>query len=406
MKVGIDISGLAWKYRTGVQNFYYGLIEGLADELGPASPVECWLVDRSGKEGDEDLGYLGRLPLRQAAVPRILPRLNLPASSPSPLRLWNRAARKIDRVVAARRRVNRQLLDDLDVFHVWVWDAQSAPRARHVITLHDLIPILFAQFTPKGFTRATQAGLQFAKRHADCIVADSLFTKEELVRVGNLAAERIRVIYPGVRPIFRPLERTTCGAAVRAKYGIHDRPYVLSAGFLDPRKNIKGHVRAFERIAQEQEMRDLQLVLVGPESPATPQVLADIASARVRDRIHVTGYVSDDDLVALMNGAQLFAYCSVYEGFGFPVLEAMACGTPVVTSNTTSLAEISRDAAILVDPANHDEIASGMERLLTDDRLRNTMRTRGLMHVRQFTWRKCAQEYLHAYQDCCGSGAG
>jgi glycosyltransferase involved in cell wall biosynthesis len=407
MRIGIDVTRLAEKYRTGVQNYYYGLVAGLASWIEEDNPVDCWLVDRLGFGVDQDLLELGgRIKLRQAVIPHILPKFADRTSSPKPLGLWNRAARKIERMVAVQRGTVKRLLEDFDVFHVWTWDVEVAPYAKHVITFHDLIPIVFSHLTPAHFTRATQTGLQFARNHADRIIADSQFTKEELIRVAALPTEKIVVIYPGVRQVFHPLNNPDHLKGIRAKYGIYDRPYVLTVGFLDPRKNVQGHVRAFEKLGKEQEMRDLQLVMVGPESPATSQVLAEIASAKVRDRIHVTGYVPDDDLVALMNGAQVFVYCSVYEGFGFPVLEAMACGTPVVTSITTSLGEISQDAAILVDPANHEEIAIGIARLLTDDALRETMQARGLEHAKQFTWRKCAQEHLRVYQECYRSGNG
>ncbi|CAG0977930.1 Alpha-D-kanosaminyltransferase [Anaerolineae bacterium] len=284
--------------------------------------------------------------------------------------------------------------------HVWNWDARIAPHAQHVITVTDIIPILYADLFPPEFVRATKAGLNFAQQHANKIIAISQFTKQELVAKANLPAEKIAVIYPGVRAFFQPSQNSAVLGTVRQRYGIGDHPYLLSVGYLDPRKNVRGHVRAFEQVASNQIGRDLMLLLVGPESAASSQVLAQIQSAQVRDRIRVTGYVPDDDIVALMNGASAFLYCSLYEGFGIPVLEAMACGTPVVTSNTTSLGEIAGDAAECVDPENFDAIAAAIERVLTDSERRQVLCARGFNRVKEFTWARCTQEHLQVYRRC------
>ncbi len=391
MRAGIDITGLHWTYRTGVQNIYYGLIEGLLDLN--VEDVDCFLIDRSGDGSHRlPLALSGHVQMRAISALGFLPTGN------SRLTLWNRAVKSARRRMVNRQSVRDSLLGDLDVFHPWTWDAIRAPHAWHVITLTDVIPILFADLFQKEFVRTTQAGMEFARRHADRIIAISQFTKDELVRVAGLERDRISVIYLGVRAIFKPLGAATINA-VRQRYNLHERPYVVSVGFLDPRKNVKGLVHAFEKLVADSAFRDLQLVLIGPPSFSSDQVLVEIQSAQVRDRIHVTGFVPDDDIVALVNGADAFAYCSLYEGFGLPVLEAMACGTPVVTSSTTALGEIGGDAAVLVAPDNVDTIVEGMARVLTDADLRANLRARGFERAKQFTWRNCAQEHLQVYRE-------
>ena len=401
MRIGFDVTGLFWKYRTGVQNLYLGLIEGLLDLEWTYEGTEFVCIDRSG-DGEHHLPFVftDHVILRQISALEFLPASDqLPIALGPGTALWDRAVKGMRRRVSDRQKMRNRLLGDLDVFHVWPWDILKAPHAKHVITLTDMIPILFAEVYSKDFVKRTRLSLEFANQNAEHIIAISEFTKEELTRVAGLPADKMSVVYPGVRSIFRPLEPTVVNDA-RHRYGVSDQPYVLTVGFLDPRKNVLGHVRAFEKLALNRQFRDLQLVLVGPESSETSRILANLAHAQSRDRIHVTGFIPDDDLVALLNGASVFLYCSMYEGFGFPVLEAMACGTPVVTSNTTSLPEISGDAAILVDPENSDRIADGIESLLTDSALREQLKVRGFERARQFSWTKCAQEHLELYREC------
>lgn len=397
MRVGLDVTGLFWKYRTGVQNYYYGLLEGLA-QLNNAD--ECVLIDRS-----EDAHFfpfeLGTQMKMRRALPAHLPTFDSLTSMPvfgGSIRSWNHGVRSLARRAANRPWALDRLLSDLDVFHVWTWNICQAPNAKHVITLTDAIPIIFADlFTPE-FVTSTQIGLDFARTRATQVIAISNFTKREIMRVANIPESRINIIYPGIRAIFKPLASERV-AAVRARYGIGDNPYVLSVGYLDPRKNVQGHVRAFAMLATGKMFRDFHLVLVGPESFASSQVWAEIRSTDVCDRIHVTGFTSDEDVVALMNGASAFLYCSLYEGFGFPVLEAMACGVPVITSNSTSLPEISGNAALLVDPNNYAEIAAAMAQVLTNSALRDMLKERGLERARQFTWERSAREHSRVYHD-------
>lgn len=402
MKIGIDVSGLFWKYKTGVQILYYGLVEGLAGLSAPDGPEDYVFIDRSGQPGHElPFGGDHRFQLRSPVPCPLLPTFAGPPPAGAlkyPVRYWNSSVRELRKFLANRDGRVRALLDDLDVLQVWNWDIRTAARARHIITVPDVIPLVSPEFFPQQLIDETEKSIRFARDTADHVIAISEFTRQDMVEKFAIDADKVSVVYPGLRTFFRPVADKALIDAARRRYGIGEGPYMISIGFLDPRKNVEGHLQAFNELAADPRFRDLRFVLVGPESLATSRMLADIRSMAVRERIHVTGYVPDEDLVLLLNGADAFVYCSHYEGFGFPVIEAMACGIPVVTSNSTSLREIAADAALLVSPTESGEIAEAVRRILTDRELRDRLVARGLDHSRRFTWQAWAQGHLRAYR--------
>lgn len=404
MKVGIDVSGLFWKYKTGVQVLYYGLIEGLL-ALDQANDIDGYVfVDRSGQPGHElSFGGDRRFSLRSEVPLQFLPTYALerfPGLMARPVRYWNSTVREARRILANRTNNVERLHDDIDVLQVWNWDIRSSLRARHVITVPDVIPLIAPEFFPRQIINETERSIRFARDEADRVIAISSFTKRDLVESFGLPEEKVSVVYPGRRALFRRIPRGPAQQAVRESFGIGGAPYMLSVGFLDPRKNVKGHLDAFRKISRQAAFRDLHFVLVGPESDFTRTMLEGAGLLDIQDRIHFTGYVSDDDLVVLLNEADVFVYCSHYEGFGLPVIEAMACGVPVVTSDSTSLKEVAGDAALLVDPSDSDRIAAAIERILTDTTLKRDLVTRGMAHVQPFTWEAWARGHVEAYRAC------
>lgn len=404
MRVGIDIAGMFWKYRTGVQNLYYGLIEGLAMLADETQGIEFVLIDRSLQQVHAlPFKLLPGFEFRTPGAIHHLPTLGAWTAKPGVgkiAQIWNRGVREIARHATGWQRRAAHMVADLDVLEGWdVW-LRIAPKAKRIIIITDVIPILFQSYFSDEAIRNLKRALQFAKAEADCVITISHHARQTLMQTASIPGEKIRVVYPGVRSIFKPLDDRSAIMPVLRRYDIPDRPYMLSVGFLDPRKNIKAHIKAFESIADRAEFRDLQFVLAGPTSLATSEVLRDINSTHVRQRVHITGYVSDDDLPVILNGASVLAYCSLFEGFGFPALEAMACGVPVITSNTTSLPEITGGAALLVDPNKADQIADAMIRIMSSESLRRQMRERGLEHVKAFTWENWARGHLKAYREC------
>lgn len=276
--------------------------------------------------------------------------------------------------------------------------------APSVVTVHDLGYLVY----PEAHRRFDRWYLNWTtRRHtrvAAHLLADSEATREDLIRYYNADPEGVTVVYPGLDPDMHPVDDPRQIATVRARYDISD-DYVIHVGTLHPRKNIDRLLSAFERLQDLQPtVRDTrfpvsntQLVLAGK-----PGWLADDLVARAEamgDRVRLTGHVAQADLPALMAGACALAMPSLYEGFGFPVLEAMACGTPVVASNVSSLPEVAGDAALLVDPLNTAALADALARILTDDELRGELRRRGLERAHQFTWQRAAQQILTVLHD-------
>ena len=180
-----------------------------------------------------------------------------------------------------------------------------------------------------------------------------------------------------------------------------ERPYILFVGSVEPRKNILRLLEAYHKVLKWSKR--WQLVIVGGRNywKSSP-VVQKVEQLGLQDQVKLTGYIPDEDLPAIYNGADLFCLPSLYEGFGLPVLEAMACGVPVITSNSSSLPEVAGDAAILSDPYNVDEIASAMERILEEPELAQELRQRGLARAAQFTWEKTARETIAVYEKVLG----
>jgi len=202
------------------------------------------------------------------------------------------------------------------------------------------------------------------------------------------------VIYLAVDPVFRPLDRKVSQAQVAEKFGIRDQ-FLLYVGLQLERKNLRRLVEAFALLRKR--VQSIQLVLAGPLSPLTSLLQARVRELGLESEVRFLGRVADDDLLALYNAALAFVFPSLYEGFGFPILEAMACGTPVITSNASSLPEFAGDAALLVDPTSVAEISEAMERVLSDPNLRLTLAEKGIAQCQKFSWDRAARETLDVY---------
>jgi len=224
-------------------------------------------------------------------------------------------------------------------------------------------------------------------------VADSNATRADLVRHYGVAESKVHVVHLGRDESLAPVHDPQVRAAARVHAGIGER-YLFYVGTLQPRKNLSRVVQAFARLAGAPGMHDVQLVLAGKRGWLYDELFAEVERCGLGGRVLFPGYVDGADLPALYGGALGFVYPSLYEGFGIPVLEAQACGVPVMTSNNSSLPEVAGDAALLVDPTDVDAIAEAMRRLATDDALRAELVQRGFENVKRFSWEKCARETL------------
>ena len=213
----------------------------------------------------------------------------------------------------------------------------------------------------------------------------------------GIPEEKIQVIYNGVAAHFSQIEDKGAIEQVLKKYGI-DGNYILFVGKLEARKNLAGLIEAFRLFKKESKLEH-KMVLVGSLGWKAEEILEKLDEYGLQEDVVRLGYVCDEDLPFLMNGADVFLYPSLYEGFGIPALEAMACGTPVVASNTTSLPEVVGDTGLLVDPTSPGEIAEALTRILVDSALRKTLIVKGIERAASFTWRHAAEQTLRLYQE-------
>jgi len=262
---------------------------------------------------------------------------------------------------------------------------------RAVVTVHDLGYVHFPQAHPWLQRLYLEFSTRYSVRRAACVLADSEATKRDLSTYYQVSPAKIRVVYPGVEGIARADDAAI--AAVRAKYKLPER-YLLFVGTLQPRKNITRLIDAYQQFRRIHSGDEVALVLVGRMGWLTADTQLNAPG------VIVTGYAADQDVAALYSGALMLVFPSLYEGFGFPVIEAMRCGTPVLCSNTSSLPELAGDAALQVDPLSVDAIAQGIDRLLSDAPLRADLIARGYVQSQKFTWRAAAEQTLDALSSC------
>lgn len=292
----------------------------------------------------------------------------------------------------------------VDVFHFLAHgDAPVQLPPRTVVTVHDLIlfvmPHLYEHEKPLRYRAGRMLERPVFDR-AGLLIADSDATRDDLVRLMGVPPGHVRVVPLGVNTRFRPHapQETT---AVRARFGLR-RPYLLYVGGIDPRKNVPRLLEAWARLrARRAATPDLALAGAIERDEHFPALLAQARALGAGDALRVLGFVADEELPALLSAAEAFVFPSLYEGFGLPPLEAMACGTPVVASRAGSLPEVLGEAALLVPPDDPGALEDALARLLDDGALRATLRERGLARATEFTWERTARQTLEAYREVC-----
>jgi glycosyltransferase involved in cell wall biosynthesis len=272
-------------------------------------------------------------------------------------------------------------------------------RTRLAVTVHDVIPLLFPdEFRSPEEQRLSRRCLA-AIQKADLILTDSRYSKSDMVDRFGVPPDKVVVVYLGLDgrmfQALPPNERAE--QQVLKRHGI-DRPYFLHVGLWQPRKNLHRLIRAFRLLEDRARDLGLQLVLCGPRKPGIDKLDELVQELSLQGKVVLTGKVPDSDLVELYQRAHGFAMPSLYEGFGLPPLEAMACGVPVMSSNRSSLPEVLGDAAVYCDPESEDDMACALEKICRDSGLRKTLVDRGLAHVTQFSWEACARSTLAALQ--------
>ena len=284
-----------------------------------------------------------------------------------------------------------------DLVHVQ-YTAPLICDAPIVVTVHDVSYIDRPEFFPWVRSRQLRLTVRNTVARAARVIAPSEFSRREIIRVYRINPDKVVAIPNGVASAFRPVSREAAAARLMRRFAVA-APFVLTVGDLQLRKNQTGLIRAFEALLREHPSLPHHLVLVGKDNWFSGGVREAARKSPIASRIHFTGWVSDEDLVDFYNAADTFLFPSLYEGFGLPVLEAMACGCPVACSNRTATYEVADSCALTFDPEVTGEMVRAMRDLLLDAELRARMTRLGQQRASRFTWEAAARRTLAVYYD-------
>jgi glycosyltransferase involved in cell wall biosynthesis len=372
MLIGIDASRATVTQRTGTEGYSLHIIRGLIKQ-GSKHRIRLYFRDTPPQE---------LFPTGERVEVCVINRV----------RMWTH----LGLGPTARR-------DPPDVLfvpaHVVPWPGTG--RVPAVFTAHDLGYLHY----PDKHPLPQRLYLAWSTRHsanvARRVIAVSKATAHDLVALNGIPREKIRVVYSGVDDLLAPVADPGRIDALRARLGIPG-PYILHVGSIQPRKNLVRLVEAFRLVMED--IPDLTLVLAGRLGWDYQPLLSRIGQPGLAGRVILAGFVPDEDLPILYSGAAVYAFPSLYEGFGFPALEAMACGTPVICSNTSSLPELVGDAALTFPPTDVTALADALRRVLTDASLRSRLIARGFERGSHFTWEAAAQATLDVLLEAAGIG--
>ena len=285
-----------------------------------------------------------------------------------------------------------------DVFHTPHYVLPPAVRCRSIVTIHDCIHLMFPQYLPNRAAYAyAKASMWSAARHARRILTVSEASKRDIIRFFHVPPEKIVVVYNAIDERFRLAPSAEAVARVRERYQL-DHGFVLYTGNIKPHKNLVRLIEAFDGL-RKRGFDDVKLLIIGDEISKFPALRRAVHSHRLHKHVRFLGYLPDDTLAILYRLAAVFVFPSLYEGFGLPPLEAMASGTPVVTSNVSSLPEVTGGAAVLVDPYDVASITDGIARILSDPALSDELRAKGIARAREFSWERSVGRMWEIYQE-------
>jgi glycosyltransferase involved in cell wall biosynthesis len=294
--------------------------------------------------------------------------------------------------------VSRARKERLDLFHSPHFVVPLLWRRNLVTTIYDLIPLIYSESLPSTASRVyCYIMMRAAARKSRKVITDSYHTQRDIVKYLKIPETKVKVIYGGVNENYRPVENERTLRKVKERYKTSEK-FIFYIGQWKPHKNILRLMRAFHKLKIKTGIPH-KLVIGGRKDPRYSEIPALARDLELEEDIIFSGYIPEEDLPALYSAAELFVLPSLYEGFGLPLLEAMACGTPVVSSNASSLPEIARNAAIFVNPDSVEEIAQAIQEVLKDRKLREKLIQKGLKRARLFTWEKTGRETLRVYEE-------
>ena len=368
MRIGIDIGPIR-QVRTGVGNYCHHLLMHLVE----LAAGEVFAGFSTGMRPPELAGSLAGIN-----------RMHIPVPTRLMYALWEGLGLP---------RVDR-LLGGVDVFHATNFFMPPTRTARRVVTIHDLTFLVHPELCNPRIVGPFSRHVVRCAREADAVLTYSESTRRDVAERLDVDAGKIHVAPLAADPAFNPMAPEEARALLRGRYGV-DGPFILFAGTLEPRKNLAGLVRVFAALRDEIPHR---LVLAGPAGWNAMAVNEAIDTLKLADRVLRPGFVPLDDLRALYSRADAFVFPSRYEGFGLPLVEAMACGCPVVAADNSSIPEVTGDAALLVDSNDEDALANAIVKVLGDTDLRAQLIGRGSRQAGRFSWRRCAETTLAVYR--------
>ena len=362
MKIGIDVSCLA-KQRTGIGIYTYNLIENLLK------------IDNSGEYCFFSASSF-----------------NLNVYSKSSKKVFSCFPKKYTTVFWEQLLLPLLIKrEKIDLLHSPNYVSPYLSRVSTVITVYDLSAFMFPDTHPILRQLRHRLFLSYSLKKSSKVITISENSKKDIQKYFGTPKEKIEVVYPGVSSRFSRLDRRNIKVS-----GDIPSSFFLYLGTLEPRKNLITLLRAFSKIRYK---IDQKLVVVGGRGWYYHDIFDLVKKLSIKEKVVFLGYLPDEVLVNIYNLADLFVYPSLYEGFGLPPLEAMACGCPVITSNTSSLPEAVGDAGIMIDPNDVEALAREMARVLADEKLRKEMSEKGLARAKLFSWEKCARETLQLYEE-------
>ncbi len=367
-KIFLDVTS-ALKQSAGIGRYTRGLVQALAHHF-PDLPVTL-VAGRDAPDPPGGWNYpFRRLPFSERVGVILWQRLRIPLPVD-----W--------------------FLDSGGIFHSPDFVLPPLARLLGIVTVHDLSFLVYPQHAVPGLEFYLRGAVPRSVRRARLVLADSENTRRDLIRFWDTPPSKVKVLYPGISNAFRPVTDAQVLAQVRETYGLPDR-FILSVSRLEPRKNFPTLIRAFNILKRKHGLPH-HLVIAGGKGWLYEPIFETAARSPYRDAIHFPGFIADEDLPAVYTLADVFAYPSFYEGFGFPPLEAMACGTPVLSADNSSLPEVVGDAGLLLPAEDVHAWAEALARVLEDEALRVTLRERGFQQAARFSWEASAQTLVRMY---------
>lgn len=378
MKIGFDITALSMP-RTGIGQYQYNLLQTLF-KIDRKNNYHLYAFNLRDNAKYADLNFKTphqNVSMKAHTIPQRL------------ITAW---------WLAVRYPYLEHITEPCDVYQISEI-CQQPTKKKTVAFIHDLTTIHFPKYHIVKNKLLYHFRFKNIKKHADAVLTNSNHTKEDIIKHLGIPAKKIHVTYFGTHERFKPVQDNAELMKVRAQYGIKN-PYICYVGTIEPRKNIRNLLQAFKKLKDTKNIPH-KLLLVGKDGWFFEEIYKAIGTLGLEDDVIRTGFVPDKDIPYLLSGSECFVYPSFYEGFGLPVLEALACGAPTVTSRISSLPEVGGDAVKYIEPNDPSDIAEKILEFIGSPDERRLYAERGIKRARQFSWERCAKQTLKVYQSLC-----